>query len=430
MSTPSRRSFLKHVAGGAALAAGAPLLRGAHHESAAGPAPGTGFYGYLGRTKDYQEWQVIPPGLKITKVESFLRQQLAVVRVTTEDGATGWGQMAPYDANISVDALHQMVASRVLGRDASMIDAINDAVIDGNMKYPWSFVCRALGGVDTALWDLYGKKLNKSVAELLGGTVRPLPAYGSSMRRDITPEDEAARMARLRDELNYRAFKIRLGVPTGHNRDAAPGRSAAIIPAVRAAVGDDIALFADANSCYTPDIAIEYGRRMQDHGYAMFEEPCPYWELEWTKEVTDALDMEVSGGEQDNDLAQWRRMMAMHAVDIVQPDICYVGGLTRAWRVAKMSQEAGIVCKPHAANVSMVTVFTMHMLAALPNAGEVEFSIEEAAGITHQARALFSPSLEVADGKALMPQEGPGWGVTFRQAWLDEAEHRVSEARG
>src|SRR5690606_37491252 len=131
--TDTRRSFLKKVAGSAAVAAaGVPLMRAQSH------APGTGFYGYLGRTKDYREWQVIPAGLKITKVESFLRQQLAMVRITTEDGATGWGQMAPYDANISVEALHQRVASRVLGRDASTIDAINDDVIDANMKYPWS----------------------------------------------------------------------------------------------------------------------------------------------------------------------------------------------------------------------------------------------------------------------------------------------------
>ena len=56
------------------------------------------------------------------------------------------------------------------------------------------------------------------------------------------------------------------------------------------------------------------------------------------------------------------------ALDIEQPDICYVGGLTRAWRVAKMAEAAGLVTKPHAANVSLVTVFTMHLLAALPKA--------------------------------------------------------------
>ncbi len=395
--------------------------------AAAGGAPR--HYGYLGRTADYREWAVVPRGRTVAKIETFRREMLALVRVTASDGSMGWGQIAPYEANVSAEVLHQMVARRVLGRDISEIDAINDEVIDANMKWPWSAVCRALCGVDTALWDLYGQITQKPVAELLGGTVRPLVAYGSSMRRDISPADEADRLARLKDEMGYRAFKIRLGTPTGHNRDAAPGRSEAIIPAVRKAVGDDVALFADANSCYTPDVAIEFGRRLEDANYAMYEEPCPYWELEWTKEVTEALKIEVSGGEQDNDMAQWRRMIAMGAVDIVQPDICYVGGMTRAWRVAKMAEAAGVVTKPHAANVSLVTVFTMHMLAALPKGGEVEFSIEDAAGITREARAMFDPALEVRDGRAVMP-EGPGWGVRVKTDWLERAERKVSEAKG
>jgi L-alanine-DL-glutamate epimerase-like enolase superfamily enzyme len=429
----SRRQFIKHLAGGATIAAAGPVLARAATSSAtytqsSDVVAGAKHYGYLGRTADYRDWAVVPRGLTVAKIETFRREMLALVRVTASDGSTGWGQIAPYEANVSVEVLHQMVARRVLGRDISEIDAINDEVIDANMKWPWSFVCRALCGIDTALWDLYGQITQKPVAELLGGTVRPLVAYGSSMRRDISAADEAKRLARLRDEMGYRAFKIRLGTPTGHNRDAAPGRSEAIIPAVRKAVGEDVALFADANSCYTPDVAIEFGRRLEDANYAMYEEPCPYWELEWTKEVTEALNIEVSGGEQDNDMAQWRRMIAMGAVDIVQPDICYVGGMTRAWRVAKMAEAAGVVTKPHAANVSLVTVFTMHMLAALPKGGEVEFSIEEAAGITREARAMFEPALEVKDGRAVMP-EGPGWGVRVKADWLERAERRVSEAK-
>ena len=427
----SRRQFLKHLAGGAAVtAAGSSFARAASaaNYTLSGNASQPKHYGYLGRTEDYKEWAVVPRGLTVKKIETFRREMLALVRVTASDGSVGWGQIAPYEANLSAGVLHQLVARRVLGRDISDIDAINDGVIDANMKWPWSAVCRALCGVDTALWDLYGQLTGKPVAVLLGGSVRPLPAYGSSMRRDISATDEAERLARLRDEMGYQAFKIRLGTPTGHNRDASPGRSEAIIPAVRKAVGPDVDLFADANSCYTPDVAIEFGRRLEDSNYAMYEEPCPYWELEWTKEVTDALEIEVSGGEQDNDMAQWRRMIAMGAVDIVQPDICYVGGLTRAWRVAKMAEAAGIVTKPHAANVSLITVFTMHMLAALPKAGEVEFSIEEAAGITQEARAMFEPMLEVKEGRAVMP-DGPGWGIQVRPDWLDRAEHRTSETQ-
>jgi len=422
--TQTRRRFLERMLGGAALSAAAPALTSAETQ---GRAPAANRYGHLGRTPDYREWAVVPRGLTVKSIETFQRESLALVRITASDGRIGWGQIAPYDADISATVLHRLIARQVIGRDVSEIDAINDAVIDAQLKYPWSFLCRALAGVDTALWDLYGQITGKPVAVLLGGSVRPLPAYGSSMRRDITPADEAARLARLRDTLGSRAFKIRLGTPGGRNRDAAPGRSEAIIPAVRKAVGSDITLFADANSCYTPDVAIPMGRRLEDAGYAAFEEPCPYWELEWTQEVTRALKIDVQGGEQDNDMAQWRRMIAMRAVDVVQPDICYTGGMTRAWRVARMAEAAGLVTRPHAANVSLVTVFTMHMLAALPKAGEVEFSIEDDAAITRQARAMFDPILEMKDGRAVMP-DGPGWGVRIKPEWLAGADRKVTEA--
>src|SRR3546814_267104 len=136
--------------------------------------------------------------------------------------------------------------------DISRIDAINDSVINDAMKFPWSFVCRALAGIDTALWDLYGQITQKPVAVLLGGSVRPIPAYGSSMRRDISPADEAARMAQLRDTTGARAFKIRLGTPAGQNRDAAPGRSEALLPAGRKAVGPDSKLYSHDNTRPTP----------------------------------------------------------------------------------------------------------------------------------------------------------------------------------
>ena len=426
--TPTRRRFLQQVAKGAALTAAAPRAAdAAASEEQSGQPPAHGRHDYLGRTPGYRDWAVVPRGLTVKSIETYCRDSLGLVRITASDGRTGWGQMAPYEPDISAEVLHRLIARLVVGRDISDIDDINDAVIDAQLKYPWSFLCRALAGVDTALWDLYGQITGKPVAVLLGGSVRPLPAYGSSMRRDITPADEAARLARIRDEVGCKAFKIRLGTPGGRNRDAAPGRSEAIIPAVRKALGPDIELHADANSCYTPDVAIPMGRRLEDSGYAAFEEPCPYWELEWTQEVTRALKMDVQGGEQDNDMAQWRRMIAMRAVDIVQPDICYTGGLTRAWRVAKMAEAAGLVTKPHAANVSLVTVFTMHMLAALPKAGEVEFSVEADAAITKLARSMFDPILEMKGGKAVMP-DGPGWGVRIKPEWLAAAERRVTGA--
>jgi L-alanine-DL-glutamate epimerase-like enolase superfamily enzyme len=118
-------------------------------------------------------------------------------------------------------------------------------------------------------------------------------------------------------------------------------------------------------------------------------------------------------------------MIAMDAVDVAQPDVCYVGGITRAWRVAKLAEKAGKQVVPHSANLSMVTVFALHLMAALPNAGPfVEFTIEE--GVNQPRDGIYEPALRVVDGKVQVPTD-PGWGVAIRPEWLAGAEYHRTE---
>ena len=364
--------------------------------------------------------------MRIASIETFSTHDVGMLRVRAEDGAEGWGQVSPYNADITALVVHRQIAPHVLGRDPLDTDGLADLIADREHKFPGSYVWRALAGLDTALWDLRGKLEGRSVCELLGGTPRPLRVYASSMKRGITPEAEAGRLARLRDAHGYDAFKVRVGSECGHDADEWPGRTEAIVPAVREALGDGASLLVDANSCYTPAKAIEVGRMLEDHGVRHFEEPCPYWELDWTKEVADALDgVDVTGGEQDCEIPTWRRMIEMRAVDVVQPDVCYLGGLTRTLRVAAMARHAGLPVTPHSANLSMVTVFTLHLMGAIQGAGPyVEFSIESSDYYPWQD-GLFEPALVARDGKVAIP-DGPGWGVEVSRAWLDGAEYQAS----
>jgi len=364
--------------------------------------------------------------MTIASIETFADEFVALVRVTTADGLEGWGQTAPYHADITALILHRQVAPHALGHDADDIERLVALIPEREHKFPGSHLYRALGGLETALWDLRGKRYEKSVCELLGGEPRPLAVYASSMRRDISPEEEAERFVHLRDEHGYEAFKFRIGKECGHDEDEWPGRTEAVVGAVRKALGDDAVLLVDANSCYTPATAIEVGRMLEAHGVAHFEEPCPYWELDWTRQVAEALDLDVAGGEQDCLLETWREMIAMQAVDVVQPDVCYVGGLTRALRVAEMARQAGLPCTAHSANLTLVTVFTLHFMGAIENAGPyVEYSIEPASYYPWQ-EGLFEPALTVEDGCVQIPN-GPGWGVEIDPDRLAQAEHRVSE---
>jgi len=364
--------------------------------------------------------------MKIRQIETFTTEFVGFVRVTAEDGSIGWGQVSTYHSDITCAVLHRQVAPHVLGRDTTDLDDLLDRGAEAEHKFPGSYLRRAMGGFDTALWDLRGRQAGKSVAELLGGTPGRIRAYASSMKRDITPEDEAERMKRLRDAHGFDAFKVRAGAEVGRGRDEWPGRTEEIIATMRREMGEDAALLIDANSCYAPARAIEVGRMLEDHGFEHYEEPCPYWELEQTAEVTRALDIAVTGGEQDCDLPTWRRMIDMRAVDIVQPDILYLGGIARTLRVVKMAGAAGLPVTPHCANLSLVTLFTMHLLRAIPNAGKyLEFSIEGADYYPWQSGLFTTDPYRIEDGHACVT-DAPGWGIEIAPDWLARSQYSVS----
>jgi L-alanine-DL-glutamate epimerase-like enolase superfamily enzyme len=364
--------------------------------------------------------------MKIHKLETFANEFVCFVRLTTDTGDVGWGQTSTYNADITATIFHRQVAPWALGADAADIDGLVRRIEEHEHKFPGSYRCRALAGLDTAMWDLRGRLEDKPVVALLGGRSRRLRAYASSMKRDITPKAEAERLVRLRDTKGFDAFKWRVAAECGRDVDQWPGRTEAIVPTVARALGDGVAKLVDANGGYSPRRAIEVGRLLESEGVSHFEEPCPYWELEQTKRVTEALEIDVTGGEQDWDLATWRRMIDTRTVDVVQPDVMYMGGLTRTLTVVATAASAGLPCTPHSANLSLVTICTMHLLGAIPNAGKyLEFSIEGPDYYPWQQRLFLGDPFAIRDGQVTIPS-APGWGVEINPDWLARATHRVS----
>jgi L-alanine-DL-glutamate epimerase-like enolase superfamily enzyme len=365
--------------------------------------------------------------MKIKRLETFTNRYVGFTRLTAEDGSQGWGQVSTYNADITCEILHRQVALYALGRNIADLDDILATINEKEHKFPGSYLRRAMTGLDTAVWDWRGKQAGKPVVSLLGGTPGRLRAYASSMKRDITPEDEAKRFLKLRDEKGFDAFKWRVGAETGRDADEWEGRTEKVIPYVAKALGDGIDKLVDGNSCYSPAKAIAVGRMLEAHGIGHFEEPCPYWEFEWTKQVADALQVDVAGGEQDCEFTAWKTMIDMHAVDIVQPDVMYLGGISRTLRVCKMAEAAGLPVTPHAANLSLVTMCTMHLLKAIPNAGKyLEFSIEEADYYPWQYGLFRGDPYRIEDGHAVI-SDAPGWGVEIEPTWLEKSAYQVSE---
>jgi L-alanine-DL-glutamate epimerase-like enolase superfamily enzyme len=366
-------------------------------------------------------------GMIIRKLETFTNEFVGFVRVTTDTGDQGWGQVSTYQADITCEIFHRQVARHALGTDALDFADTLARINEREHKFPGSYLRRATTGLDTALWDLRGKLEGKPVVELLGGKPGKLRAYASSMKRDITPEDETRRFLKLKDEKGFTAFKWRVGAECGRDRDEWPGRTEAIVPMVARALGDGIDKLVDANSCYSPKRAIDVGRLLESEGIGHYEEPCPYWEFAQTKQVADALDLDVTGGEQDCEFTAWERMIEMKAVDIIQPDIMYLGGITRALHVARMGAKAGLPCTPHSANLSLVTMCTMHFLKAIENPGKyLELSIEGLDYYPWQDGLFVEDPYKVVDGHVEITDR-PGWGVEIDPEWLYKAQYKVSD---
>ena len=363
--------------------------------------------------------------MKIISIETFTNEYVGLVRIRTDEGDEGWGQTSTYNSDITAQVVHRQVAPHILGLNGLDIEDLNREVLEREHKFPGTYLYRALCGLDTALWDIKAKRKNKSVCQLLGGESNSIPVYASSMQREISPEAEAERLLSLKEQHGYFAFKFRIGKECGHDVDQWPGRTEAIIKEVRKVLGDQVSLLVDANSAFTPSKAIEVGYMLQDFGISHFEEPCPYWKPDWTREVKDALEIDVSGGEQDNDMRVWRHMIDTKVVDIVQPDVCYMGGVTRTLKVAKMANEANLPVTLHSANLSLVTLFSAHIMGSIENAGKyLEYSIEGLDYYPWQDN-LFSPGFKIIDGHLQIGKK-PGWGIEINPEWLTQSKYKVS----
>ncbi|NGM68333.1 mandelate racemase/muconate lactonizing enzyme family protein [Natronolimnobius sp. AArcel1] len=374
--------------------------------------------------------------MAIQRIETFTSDDACVVRVETDDGDVGFGQTATGSEELTVQVFHKLIAPYALETDPIDVSSVIDSVLESDgwprpYKYPGTFLLRALCGLDTALWDLAGKREGKPVCELLGGGPTTLRAYGSRLSRETTVDEEIEICQTARDEHGLEAFKLKIGKRMAFrtDEDVWPGRTEAVVSGVREALGDDVDLLVDANCAYSAEQAIAVGKEvLEPNNVIHFEEPCPYWEFDWLAEVRETLDMPVAGGEQNNMTKQlgndWERIIDRPVLDIVQPDIGYVGGITRTKHIADMAAAAGLPCVPHGPNHTLQKVFTLHLLAAIDNAGAYPFEYKIP---NRGSQSLYTREPTLEDGQITVPT-GPGWGVELNPDWLARSQYDVSEA--
>jgi len=359
--------------------------------------------------------------MKIERIESYFKDQVCVVKITSSDGAVGYGQTAPFMADITQIVLHRQVAPLAIGMDDDDF-TLADVIIRKLHKFTGTYVCRAVAGIDTAMWDLKGKRENKSVRELLGGRRTHIEMYYSSMVRDCPIEWETERMARLKKERGYRAFKLHVGKFNGEGEDYWPGRTEDMIQLAAKTLNGEGELYIDPNGAFTHRWAMELAPMMRDCGVKILEEPLPFWKVKETAELRKEIapyGILMAGGEQDYNPNVWDMILSLPMADIVQPDVCYIGGFTRTLEVAKRAAARGLYTTPHTSNRSMLLHFGLHLMASIEKPWPtLEHGVEE----DRWVQEMFTEELPVVDGKIKVP-DGPGWGAKLSEDWLKSAHY-------
>jgi L-alanine-DL-glutamate epimerase-like enolase superfamily enzyme len=413
----SRRTFLAAAAASGAAAAVGPAA------AARAPAEPDARADLAARLRAAAQAPVLqkalfPHAVTISSVELLRNGRFFLVRARTSDGAVGLAEGHGPVLESAWPILARRVAPYFVGKDARDLDALIDGVYVADSNYKWQGLpfWASVASVELAVLDLLGRIAGVAVGNLLGRVRRrEIAVYRASSHRGNSPEEELAYLQRVTEETGAAAIKFRLGGRMRYDQ-ITTRRDKALIPLTRRAFGDRVTLYADANGSYDVPTAVEIGRLMQEHGFVFYEEPVPFDYYEETKAVADALEIRVAGGEEEPSLRQFRWMIEHGVLQVVQPDMFYFGGMTRATRVARMAEAAGLECTPHMSGSGLGFLYAAHFASFAPAHGPHQ----EYKGTDELPVSSPTSPLRAEKGVVRVPT-GPGLGVEFDPAFLRAA---------
>ena len=333
------------------------------------------------------------------------------IKLTTDDGVVGWGEtLASVAPEIGAQIIESLLAPQLVGQDPLAGDYLWTQMVRSmrDRGHFTGFFADSVAGCDTALWDLRGRLLGQPVYTLLGGPYSlRLPCYASGVQ-GATPA-ERAQSARAVVAQGFQAIKLHL---TQGRED-----TVATVAAIREAVGPVVKLMVDAHNIYDVAEAIRVGRELEAYDVFFFEAPTDPENVAGLAEIAAALQVRIATGESERSRFQFRDRLVARAVDVVQPDLGYVG-LSEMRRIAGLAEAFHVPIVPHlSAGLGVCIAATAHLMTSVPNFllleyQRVAFSV---------ANRLLKQSLVCADGYLTVPT-GPGFGVEPDEAALREYE--------
>lgn len=332
-----------------------------------------------------------------------------LVKVHTDDGRTGIGSIYSHPALVDQVVIGQL-APLLKGEDPREVETL------WQKMYRWTrwygrkgAAMSAIGGLDTAFWDLRAQAEQKPLWKLLGGQQPSCPAYASALLWQ-TPEQLAAEAGR-HVEHGFRRMKMRLGKSEAEDIEA--------VCAVRGALGPQHDFMVDASMRYNVALARRIGAVLAENRVFWFEEPFEPEDIDSFVALRGTVAVPVAAGENEFGLQGFRELVRARAVDIVQPDASRCGGISEVLRVARLAAEAGLKVAPHSWSDAVAIFANAHVVAGLPHGLTVEV---DQTGNPFVDELLVEP-IRVVDGR-LQLSERPGLGVELNAAVIERYRMR------
>ncbi len=341
------------------------------------------------------------------KARTDSSQDALLIRITTDAGITGWGEVdgCPWVTKAIVEApmSHTLVTGLkeiLVGEDPMDVQRLWRRMYERTLYYGREgAVIQAMAGIDLALWDIKGKALKMPVWQVAGGRYRDrLRVYASNMFQ-FTPEATADRVKKARDE-GYTAAKFGWE-PFG--KDAAT--DCRYLDAMRKAAGDDFDLMLDVGLVWDATTTIQRARLFEPYGLFWIEEPLPPDDLTGYAKVSRAITQRLAAGEEECTVRGFARLIDEGGIGLAQIDLTRCG-LTQALEIAAHAARRGIPVANHNFTTDINTAASLHFLAAVPNALVLEYCVEP----SEISRALARNPFKLEDGHFRVPEE-PGLGV-------------------
>lgn len=354
------------------------------------------------------------------------QRALLMVRVYTDNGIVGVGEAATYGGPMVVTAtvIEKEIGPLVLGEDPLNVERIWHKCYYAAFQHARSgiFIC-GLSGIDMAVWDIVGKFLGQPLYKLLGGFRNSIPLYASGgfYKAGKTVAD-LVREVKGYAELGFQAVKIKvartdtpfsLGVlnPTRKECMVTFGEDMERVRAVKEALGSEVKLMVDANAAWSYPDALAAGKVFDEIGVHFFEEPVRTDDYEGSARLASDLVTRIAGYETEYLAANFVRLISMRAVDIVQPDLSWAGGITECRRIAALADAAYMECATHMFSSGILLAASLHFSCGIPNGAMVEYDMGDNVFRSELLREPFVPD---AEGSITLSDK-PGLGIEINE---------------